>query len=141
MEVTLKELEIAIRDCDRRYANFFNTFGFLVIRNAIPSGDFKNLLREYDEQYTDRLEPISILGMLRNRLGPKEHRKVGFKKILINILVRPGMRFLPNFVDSSDKFTNYFLGGRFDKIYEYFAGENWLYLGSDGSNFVTTSFP
>ncbi len=141
MEVNFKELGLAIQSGDRRYANFFDTFGFIVIRGVLNSADFRMLLREYDAQYTQRMEPISILNMIRNRLGPKPERKIGFKAILKNLIRRPGMRFLPNFVDGSEVFSKYFLGGRFDDLYKYFAGENWLYLGSDGSNFVTTSFP
>jgi len=141
MEIDYKNLQSAIIDGDNRYANFFDTFGFIVVRNVIDTLDFQMLLKEYNSQYAQRMEFISIIDMIRNRLGPRSARKIGFKKIILNIIRRPGMRFLPNFVDGSDAFISYFLGGRFDSLYKYFAGENWLYLGSDGSNFVTTSFP
>jgi hypothetical protein len=44
-------------------------------------------------------------------------------------------------VDGSALYTSHFLSYRYQEIYSYFAGKNWLYLGSDGSNFITTSFP
>ena len=51
------------------------------------------------------------------------------------------MRFHPNFVDSSELYSKYFFTNEYQNIFRYFAGENWLFLGSDGSNFVASGFP
>jgi ectoine hydroxylase-related dioxygenase (phytanoyl-CoA dioxygenase family) len=132
----------AIAKGDSRIRNYFDTFGFVVVRNALDKDEFKKLLTEYDDQYTARTGRVSVRAMLWNRLGlTPGPKKYGFKIILKAILRPDGMRFLPDFVDSSEKFMNTFFAERMQKLYRYFAGDDFLYLGSDGSHFITTSFP
>jgi len=106
-------LDTAITSNDPRLRNYFDTFGFIVIRNFLTMNDFEILSEEYDHQYA-------------LRTGPKPDRD---------------MQFLPNFVDSSALFTDYFFSNAMQNVYRYFAGEDYLYLGSDGSRFITSSFP
>jgi len=136
-----KDLISSIDSGDLKIKNYFDTFGFVVIKNIVNKNDFKRLMLEYDYQYETRTGELSVMKMLINRLGFSGQKRFGFRKILSSIKNRGGMRFLPNFVDGSEYYTSFFLGNRFKSIYRYFAGENWLYLGSDGSNFITTSFP
>ena len=51
------------------------------------------------------------------------------------------MTFLPGFMEESKVFVELFLSKKMQDIFSYFCGDNWLYLGSDGSKFITTSFP
>jgi hypothetical protein len=136
-----QDLISSIGNDDKKIKNFFDTFGFVVIRGAVNKSDFKKLLREYDDQYIKRSGELTPWKMLLNRLGFSGEKRYGFRQVARAVLRRGGMRFLPNFVDGSEIYTDYFLNSAWKSIYTYFAGENWLYLGSDGSNFITTSFP
>lgn len=51
------------------------------------------------------------------------------------------MAFLPYFAEDSKYFTTLLSSKKMTEMFKYFCGENWLYLGSDGSRFSTTSFP
>ena len=106
-------LNAAIIAGDKRIANFLDTFGFVVIRNFLNTDDFAMISEEYHNQYKLRMPNCPDTDM----------------------------QFLPNFVDSSKLFTEYFFGVDMQNVYQYFAGEKFLYLGSDGSQFKTTSFP
>lgn len=112
------ELDTFIAAKDFRLRNFFDTFGFIVIRDFLNMAYFEMLSSEYGEQYKARATEIH----------PQNEPN-------------PDMQFLPNFVDSSELYTEYFFSDAMQKIYRYFAGEDYLYLGSDGSHFVKTSFP
>ena len=69
MYFTKAELEQSISFNDKRIKKFFDTFGFVVIREMIPKKDFKMLLvKEYDKVY-DKYE------IFRN--GGKEVNQVG----------------------------------------------------------------
>ena len=138
---TKDQLMAAIDAKDPTLRNYFDTFGFVVLKGFLNKDDFKKLLKEYDHQYAMRTEKKEPWKMLLNRLGfsgPKVH---GFKQVIAAFLHSGSMRFLPDFVDSSEVFCDYFFQERMLKIYRYFAGEDFLYLGSDGSHFLTTSFP
>jgi hypothetical protein len=139
---TKNELDQAMRSGDFKIRNYFDTFGFVVIKGILNKEEFKELYTEYDAQYSQRTGRKSVKEMLWNRLGltagPKQY---GFKAILKAILKPDGMRFLPAFADSSELFMDFFFQERMLKVYRYFAGEDFLYLGSDGSHFITTSFP
>lgn len=142
-----KELEQSIASKDKRIKNYFDTFGFVVIRNMIPKKDFKMLLKEYDDAYNkwetqrnDGKEIKSPIYKLLNSLHLKGKKKYGIKEAIASFR-RGGMRFHPNFVDGSEIYSKYFFTEEYKNIFKYFAGENWLYLGSDGSNFITSSFP
>jgi len=147
MYFTRKELEQSINAQDERIKNFFDTFGFVVIREMIPKKDFKMLLREYDKVY-DKYEIFRNNGeevksswyKLLNSLNLRGKKRFGIREALGSFR-RVGMRFHPNFVDSSELYSKYFFANEFKTIYKYFAGENWLFLGSDGSNFVASGFP
>ena len=141
MEYSYKELKISITNGDERIKNYFDTFGYVVIRGVLSDSEFKEMLREYDRQYELRTGEMSIWRMILNRLGFLGPKRYGFREVLRKIRQPGGMRFLPNFVDGSEVYTSHFLSKRYQEMYSYFAGKNWLYLGSDGSNFITTSFP
>ena len=141
MYFLLDEVFSHIKNDDKKIKHFFDTFGFVVIRKAITRCDFKLLLAEYDQQYAIRTGEPNALKMLKNALWLDGKKRFGIRYSLKKLFNRGTMRFLPNFVDGSEVYTNFFLSSRFQKIFKYFAGENWLYLGSDGSNFITTSFP
>lgn len=142
MYLNYKDLEKSIKNKDQKYKNYFDTFGFLVIKNFIDKNDFNKFLKEYDEQYKKRFNQPSIIYMLLNRLGFKGPKKFGFRHIIKSIFtLRRGMGFLPYFLEDSKIFTNFFMQKKTQDIFKYFCGKNWLYLGSDGSKFMTTSFP
>jgi ectoine hydroxylase-related dioxygenase (phytanoyl-CoA dioxygenase family) len=138
---SIDELNDEIRNGQDKIKNYFDTFGFVVIKKILKPEDFKKLYKEYDAQFERRTNEISALKMLKNSLWLDGKKRYGIKYSLHALFQRVGMRFLPNFVDSSEIYSDFFLKETFFKIYKYFAGENWLYLGSDGSNFVSTSFP
>ena len=139
MFCTRQELYSAIDRKDERIKNFFDTFGFVVIKNMLNASEYKNLKEEYDAQY--RLRDAS--------LADQSARRAFFSGGILDAILKffgrraptPGMRFLPNFVDTSQYFTDFFFKEEMQKLYRYFAGEDFLYLGSDGSHFLTTSFP
>ncbi len=135
------ELYTAIRHNDPKIRNFYDTYGVVVIKNFLNKQDFKDILKEYDEQYRTRAGKVTPAKMLINRLGFSGPKQYGFKAIAKAILRRDAMRFLPDFVDSSEKFCNFFFEEERLKVYRYFGGDDFLYLGSDGSHFITTSFP
>jgi hypothetical protein len=114
---TKSQLDAAIEAKDYRFRNFFDTFGFIVIREFLNEMDYIDLANEYSVQYR----------MREKEIHPQSPN--------------PDMQFLPNFVDSSPLYTDYFFSDAMQKIYRYFAGEDYLYLGSDGSHFIKTSFP
>ena len=140
MYFSSKELKQSIAANDERIKNYYDTFGFVVIRNMIPSKDFKKLHKEYDRTYNERNNEKSSWYKLFNCLKLKGNKEYGLKEALSSFL-SSGMRFLPNFLDNSKIYSDYFFSDEYKKVFKYFAGENWLYLGSDGSNFITSSFP
>lgn len=141
MYFSAEEVNHSIQTNDSGIRNFFNTFGFCVIRNFYSKEDYKTLTREYDRLYALRLGHEPIWKMLANRLGFLGPRRYGFRAILKRLFHLDGMRFFPNFVDSSEVFSNFFFNKKRIDIYKYFTGENFFYLGSDGSHFFTSSFP
>ncbi|HEU5048623.1 MAG TPA: phytanoyl-CoA dioxygenase family protein [Rickettsiales bacterium] len=142
MKWTKSELLEAIQAGDPKIRNYFDTFGIVVIKGLLTKKEFKQLLCEYDQQYAARMgAKKSVVKMLLNRLGFSGPKQYGFKAILREMCRGWGMRFLPDFVDSSPLFMNHFFSEKMMPIYRYFAGERFLYLGSDGSHFITTSFP
>lgn len=140
MFVKYAELLKYIKTNDRKYANFYDTYGFLVIRNVLTREEFVKGVKEYDSEYRRRTGEETVLKMLLNRLGFSGEKKYGFKRILAT-LFRKGMAFLPCFAEDSAYFTDLIVSKKMQGIFKYFCGENWLYLGSDGSRFSTTSFP
>ena len=140
MYVDYLALKSAIENGERSYANFYDTYGFLVIRNVLSRVEFKECVKEYDSEYKRRTGEESILKMLVNRMGLSGPKKYGLRKIA-STLFRKGMAFLPCFAEESKHFTNMLASKKMTEMFRYFCGENWLYLGSDGSRFATTSFP
>ena len=140
MYFSAKELEQSIASNDERIKNYYDTFGFVVIRKMIPNKDFKKLTKEYDRTYNERNNDKSSFYKLFNSLHLIGKKKFGIKEALKSFK-SSGMRFMPNFVDESKVYSDYFFSDKYKKVFRYFAGENWLYLGSDGSNFITSSFP
>jgi hypothetical protein len=50
-------LDAAMSANDKRIANFYETFGFVVIKKFLGQPDFKMLSAEYNSQYAIRLGP------------------------------------------------------------------------------------
>ena len=140
MYVNYDALQIAINNNDQRYANYYSTYGFLVIKNILSRKEFSQCVSEYDTEYRRRTGEESAWAMLANRFGFSGKKRFGFRKIVSSIL-RKGMAFLPYFAEDSKYFTEMLSSDKMTVIFKYFCGENWLYLGSDGSRFATTSFP
>lgn len=141
MYIEHKKLLEYIENGDEKIKNYFDTFGFVVVKNILNKKEFKKYLKEYDSQYNQRTDNPSILTMLVNRFGFTGPVKYGFRKILKRLFGDSGMTFLPCFLEESKLFTELFLSPKMKNLFKYFCGENWLYLGSDGSRFITTSFP
>ena len=53
---------------------------------------------------------------------------------------RPGQMFQPNFLDSSHELLDSVISSSTINIVKYLLGDDYIYLGSDGSCFVETSF-
>lgn len=136
MYIDYKEFQEKNIQSDDRIKNYFDTFGFIVIKNVFNNREFKKYLKEYDHQYRVRADEHSPVSMLINRLGFFQVRK-----IYSEIFKKTGMTFLPGFMEESKIFVELFLSEKMQDIFTYFCGKNWLYLGSDGSKFITTSFP
>jgi len=141
MYIHYSELENYINANDDKVKNYFDTFGFVVIKGVLDRKQFKKYLREYDLQYKLRVGELSSWEMLLNRLGFSGEKKYGFRQVIKHFFGKRGMAFLPCFIEESKEFTDLFLSKKMQSIFKYFCGENWLYLGSDGSKFMTTSFP
>jgi len=153
MYFSYDELINSISVNDPKIKNYLDTFGFVVVRGVLNSSEYKTMLREYDAQYSKRKPLTSVSDRLKLLLTKANYegrwlpglwyllKALGFRKLIKTITDIPGQAFLPNFVDSSELYTNFYLGDKFDKIYKYFCGESYLYLGSDGSKFMETSFP
>ena len=141
MYISYKDLARDIANNDFKVKNYFDTFGFVVIQNILDKAEFKEFLKEYDVQYEIRANEYTPWKMLLNRLGFSGPKKFGFRKIAHELFKKGGMTFLPGFIEESEKFVELFLSKKMQNIFKYFCGENWLYLGSDGSKFITTSFP
>jgi len=133
------ELVDALENDDSRIRNYLETFGFVVIRGLIPKNQVAGLKKEFSSQLERRSSEVSVIKMLANRLFSKE-KKYGFRSILRRIKRPRGIIFLGNFFDNSTYFTNYFFSERFTKFFEYFAGKNWIYYGSDGQKYVRSGF-
>ena len=106
----------------------------------LDASEYKNLKKEYDQQYKERQRPLTTKEIL-SKIFPTGFYLEGIPKFVKELFHKDPMRFLPNFVDSSQYFTEFFFQEDMQKIYRYFAGEDFLYLGSDGSHFLSTSFP
>jgi hypothetical protein len=65
---------------------------------------------------------------------------VGFKAILRRILRSRDILFIGNFFDHSNTLTDFFFSENFTRYFEYFAGKNWIYYGSDGQKYVRSGF-
>lgn len=145
MYVEYSELSKAIdSDCtkysNRKYANFYDTYGFLVIRNVLTPEEFAKGVEEYDSEFRRRTDEDTLLRMFLASFSFSRKKKYTLKQTL-DALFRKGMQFLPSFAESSKVFTDLLVSQKMQGIFKYFCGENWLYLGSDGTRFATTSFP
>ena len=68
MYFTRKELEHSISFNDKRIKNFFDTFGFVVIRQMIPKKDFKMLLKNMI-RYTINMKYLEMVVKKLNHVG------------------------------------------------------------------------
>ena len=98
--------------------NFFRTFGFFVVK------DF------YDKTTFDRCSAA-----YRTLYETKYGRS--WDDLMSN---RPGQMFQPNFLDSSHELLDSVISSSTINIVKYLLGDDYIYLGSDGSCFVETSF-
>lgn len=130
------ELTLSINSDNNKIKNYFDTFGFVVIKNFIDKSERKKLKRNYDNEFMEKLKEASLIRMLINRLGLSGQRIFGFRDILNKIKRLPGLLFLPNFIDNNNFFTNLFFCDFYLKTYDYFAGKDWLFMGSDGQKYV-----
>jgi hypothetical protein len=140
MFCTKDDIYLAIQNNDKKIKNYFDIFGFVVIKGMISKSEYLRLATEYDKQYKVRFSGLTRRERIKN-IFPTGFYVGGIARLVKEFSQREGMRFLPNFIDSSKEFTEYFFKEEMQKIYRYFAGEDFLYLGSDGSHFITTSFP
>lgn len=142
MYVEYSELKRAIENQDEKFFNYYKTFGCLVVKGFFTKQEFKYYKKEYERQYRLRLDGYSVFEAIKNRLGPKENRKVGFRYIIKSLFSkRKGMNFLPAFAEESPILSQLIYKGKLREVFSYICGEDWVYLGSDGSRFNTTSFP
>ena len=63
------DLNESIKDNDYRIKNYFDTFGFVVIRGFIDSKDRKSILENYNKEFERRLNEYTFTKILKNRLG------------------------------------------------------------------------
>ncbi|MGB0637020.1 MAG: hypothetical protein ACPGN6_06395 [Gammaproteobacteria bacterium] len=125
---------------NRKYANFYDTYGFLVIRNVLTPQEFAKGVEEYDCEFRRRTGEDTLLRMLRASFSFSRKKKYKLGETL-DAIFRKGMQFLPHFAEDSKFFTDLLVSQKMQGIFKYFCGEGWLYLGSDGTRFSTTSFP
>jgi hypothetical protein len=130
------ELISSINSGDNKISNYFNTFGFVVIKNFIDKPDRKKIKKNYDAEFKEKLKEASFFDMFMNRLGLSGKRIFGFRDILYKIKRSPGILFLPNFIDNNKFFTNLFFSDLNLKVYDYFAGKDWVYMGSDAQQYI-----
>jgi hypothetical protein len=131
-----RELVTSINSNNNKIRNYYDTFGFVVIRNFIDKSERKILKRNYDAEFKKKLKEASLITMFINRLGLSGERIFGFRDILNQIRRLPGILFLPNFIDNNKFFTNLFFSNFYLKAYDYFAGKDWVYMGSDGQQYI-----
>ena len=139
MFFTKKEFIDSIERDDLRIKNYLETFGFVVIHDLLDSDTLSKLDNEFEKQFEGRISEISISEMILNRLFSK-NKKYGFKTILRRLFRPRGILFIGNFFDHSKYFTKIFFSKTFTRYYEYFAGKNWIYYGSDGQKYVRSGF-
>ena len=116
MYVNYVILRKAINDHDQRYANYYNTYGFLVVKNILSRKEFCQCVAEYDAEYRRRTGEESISTMLANRFGFSGKKIFGFRKIASSIF-RKGMAFLPYFAEDSKYFTEMLSSEKMTAIY------------------------
>lgn len=133
------ELISSIKTEDRRIRNYLEVFGFVVIRNLIPNDEIGSLKAEYQKQMEIRAGELNIFKMFFHRLFSKV-KLYGFRSIINKIKRAPGIIFVGNFLCSSKLFTNFFFSKEQTQIYQYFAGKNWIYYGSDGQKYVKSGY-
>lgn len=100
------------------YKNYVKTFGFLVVKNFFSSSEYKTWIKEYDKCY-------------------ENHFKKPFEEVMEK---NAGQAMVPNFVDDSPYFAKVAFDERFTSMAKYFCGDDFLYMGSDGSSFRNSSF-
>jgi hypothetical protein len=130
------DLNESIKDNDYRIKNYFDTFGFVVIRGFIDSKDRKSILENYNKEFERRLNEYTFTKILKNRLGFYGPKHTRFKDIYNKFFRAPGIFFLPNFFDENEYLTEFFFNDGKKNIYDYFAGKDWLYMGSDGQQYI-----
>jgi len=98
--------------------NFFRTFGFFVIKEYYDPDGFSICQKAYKDLY---------------------ELKYGrpWEDLMSD---RPGQMFQPNFLDSSHILLENVITDSLIEIVKYLLGDDYIYLGSDGSCFVETSF-
>lgn len=88
MYIEYSELKKVIHESDNKVKNYFDTFGFVVIKNVINKEEFKKFLKEYDHQYQVRANEYSPFLMLLNRLGFSGPKNLDSEKYIMNYLKR-----------------------------------------------------
>lgn len=118
MRVDYRDLINCSSRAKEQYANFFDTFGFIEISNAIPV----NLANRLRKIYTQSISESA--GASWNRIKRSKN----------------GMHFIPNYQCSNDVFFYDLLIPIIHPLAQLFGGKNPVYLGSDASCFCGYSF-
>jgi hypothetical protein len=104
---------------DSRLRNFWRTYGFFVVRDFYPQNIFRLCHHEYK-----RLCAEFFNCDWQTLVDPKVHK---------------GVHFMPNFVDSSEVLLREIVA-RTNALVSYLLGDDYIYMGSDGSTFTYSSF-
>lgn len=99
--------------------NFFRTFGFFVVKEFYDASTFEECNYEYQRLY-------------------EEHFLLEWHELMEN---PPSTQlFVPNFLDSSQLLLKNVVNNDLAEIVSYLLGDDYIYLGSDGSCFISSSF-
>ncbi len=132
----IDDLEKAIKAKDYRIKNYYETFGFVVIKNFIRKNELSEIKVNYDQEFRRRRKEFTFFGLLKNRLGFDGPKEVGFRALLRKFIRKPDILCIPNFIDENINLTNFFFNDKKKSIYDYFLDKNWLYMGSDGQQYI-----
>jgi len=132
----INDLKKAIKAKDYRIKNYYETFGFVVIRNFIKKNDLGEIKINYNQEFKKRKKEFTFFGILKNRLGFDGIKEVGFRALIRKFTRKPHILFVPNFIDENINLTNFAFNDKKKSIYDYFLGKDWLFMGSDGQQYI-----
>ncbi len=118
MKIDFYKLLESSKSEQRKIRNFYETFGYIEITNAIPKSRSRRLRKEYIESI-------------------ERHTKTKWSKLK---KASGGMHFIPNFQGSSEYYYSQLLCDIVYPVAKIFGGNKPAYLGSDASCFTGFSF-